>query len=117
MPLFKRKPKTEEPPAAKKAKQLANTKKVQFCYIKPKDLEQMLTDNISSVLTLEPVNYYAEKNRYWQCIFFFDDEYSEIIMRFELYENDRKTFGGEYRQISKELYSKILLKFGQRLQN
>lgn len=75
----------------------------------------MLTDDITSVLTLEPVNYYAEKNRYWQCIFFFDEEYTEIIMRFELYENDRKTFGGDYRTISKELYGKILLKFGQRL--
>lgn len=115
MPLFKRKPKTEDPPVAKKAKLLPSTKKVQFCYIKPKELEQMLTDDINAVLTLEPVNYYAEKNRYWQCVFFFDEEYAEIIMRFELYENDRKTFGGDYRVISKELYGKILLKFGQRL--
>ena len=117
MPLFKRRPKTEEPPIAKKAKLLPNTKKVQFCYVKPKELEQMLTADITSVLTLQPVNYYAEKNRYWQCIFFFDEEYNEIIMRFELFENDRKTFGGEYRPITKELYAKILLKFGQKLQN
>lgn len=115
MPLFKRKSKTQEPPIAKRAKLMPCTKKVQFCYIKPKELEQMLSDDITSVLALEPVSYYAEKTRFWQCTFFYDNEYNEIIMRLELYENDRKTFGGEYRTISKELYGKILLKFGQRL--
>ena len=113
--LFKRKTKEEEKGLAKEAKTLPYTKKVQFCYMKPKELEQMLTKNIESVLTLEPVNYYAEKNRFFQCIFFFTEDYSDIIMRFELFENDRKTFGGEYRRISKELYSRILLKFGQRI--
>lgn len=115
MSFFKRKHKTEDPPLAKKAKLMPSAKKVQFCYIKPKELEQMLTDDITSVLTLEPVNYYAEKNRFWQCTFFFNDERTDIIMRFELYENDRKTYGGEYRQITRDLYAKILLKFGQRL--
>ncbi|HBH95597.1 MAG TPA: hypothetical protein DDX91_07575 [Ruminococcaceae bacterium] len=106
----------EENKLAAEAKQLPNTKKVQFCYIKPKELEQQLTENIESVLTLEPVNYYAEKSRFFQCIFFFNEDYSNIIMRFELFENDRKTYGGEYRRISGELYARILLKFGQRIQ-
>lgn len=113
--LFGKKPMEEEKGLSKEAKLLPYTKKVQFCYINPKDLERQLTENIEAVLSLEPVNYYAEKNRFFQCIFFFNGDYSEIIMRFELFENDRKTFGGEYRRISKELYSRILLKFGQRI--
>ncbi len=113
--FFKKKTREEEKPLAKQAKSLTNTKKVQFCYMKPKELENMLSDDVDLVLTLEPVNYYAEKNRFWQCIFFFDRDCSEIIMRFELFENDRKTYSGEYRRISKELFEKILMKFGQRI--
>lgn len=113
--LFGKKTKEEEKGPAMEAKLLPNSKKVQFCYIKLKDLERQLTENIETVLSLEPVNYYAEKNRFLQCVFFFNEDYSDIIMRFELFENDRKTFGGEYRRISKELYSRILLKFGQRI--
>ena len=100
--------------AAKLAKTLPHIKKVQFCYVKPKELENMLDNDISSVLTLQPVNYYAEKSRFWQCVFYFDDEYNNIVMRFELYENDRKSFGGRYRKIKSEIYDKILMKFGQR---
>ncbi len=113
--FFKRKNKEEEKGLAKAAKALPYSKKVQFCYIKPKDLEQQLKENIHSVLEFEPVNYYAEKNRYYQCVFYFNSDCSTIIMRFELFENDIKTFEGECRQISKELFEKILLKFGQRL--
>lgn len=113
--FFKKKSKEEEKGLSREAKLLPNTKKVQFCYLKPKELEEQLNENIESVLNLEPVNYYAEKNRFYQCVFFFNEDYSVIIMRFELFENDRKIYGGEYRKITKELYSRILLKFGQRL--
>lgn len=115
--FFKKKQKNEntEQGIAKLAKTLPRTKKVQFCYIKPQELEKSLAEDINSVLNFEPVNYYAEKNKFWQCIFFFDDEYNTIIMRFELFENDRKTYGGEYRQIDRELYSRILRKFGQKV--
>ena len=89
---------TADTPLKRKAKAMPMTKKVQFCYIKPDELNMLLNGNISSVLTLEPVNYYAE-----------------IIMRFELYENDRKTTVTDYYEINKELYSRILLKFGQRV--
>ena len=90
-------------PLKRKAKTMPMTKKVQFCYIKPDELNMLLNGDINSVLTLEPVNYYTE-------------DYSEIIMRFELYENDRKTTATDYYEINKELYSRILLKFGQRVE-
>lgn len=60
---------TADTPLKRKAKAMPMTKKVQFCYIKPDELNMLLNGDISSVLTLEPVNYYAEKNRYWLCVF------------------------------------------------
>ena len=48
--------------------------------------------------------------------FYYTEDYSEIIMRFELYENDRKTTATDYYEINKELYSRILLKFGQKVE-
>ena len=116
--FFKKKTeKAEMPdtPLKREAKAMPMTKKVQFCYIKPDELTTLLNGDLSSVLTLEPVNYYAEKNRYWLCVFYYTEDYSEIIMRFELYENDRKTTATDYYEINKELYSRILLKFGQRI--
>ena len=114
--LFGKKNKTTEPPLGKRAKAMPYTKKVQFCYLDIAELKAMLTEDINSVTTLEPVNYYAEKNRYWLCVFYYTEDYSEIIMRFELYENDRKTTATDYYEINKELYSRILLKFGQRVE-
>lgn len=116
MLFFKKKQKEEaaEDNIARLAKTLPRTKKVQFCHSKPQELEKALNEDINAVLTFEPVNYYAEKNRFWQCVFFFDNEYNNIVMRFELFENDRKIYGGKYRRIEKGLYAKILLKFGQR---
>lgn len=117
--FFKKKTdKTEsaDTPLKRKAKTMPMTKKVQFCYIKPDELNMLLNGDINSVLTLEPVNYYAEKSRYWLCVFYYTEDYSEIIMRFELYENDRKTMATDYYEINKELYSRILLKFGQRVE-
>lgn len=117
--FFKKKTdKTEsaDTPLKRKAKTMPMTKKVQFCYIKPDELNMLLNSDINSVLTLEPVNYYAEKSRYWLCVFYYTEDYSEIIMRFELYENDRKTTATDYYEINKELYSRILLKFGQRVE-
>lgn len=116
--FFKKKTEKAETPDTllkRKAKAMPMTKKVQFCYIKPDELTTLLNGDLSSVLTLEPVNYYAEKNRYWLCVFYYTEDYSEIIMRFELYENDRKTTATDYYEINKELYSRILLKFGQRI--
>jgi hypothetical protein len=103
-----------EPPLAKKAKTMPYSKKVQFCYLKPAELTAQLDEDINSVLTLTPVNYYAEKNRYYQCVFYYNDDYSEILMNFELYENDIKKSSTAFYSIDMELYSKILLKFGQK---
>ncbi len=103
-----------DPPLAKKAKAMPYTKKVQFCYLKLQELTAQLEEDTASVLTLTPVNYYAEKNRYYQCVFYHNDDYSEIFMNFELYENDIRKSSTPFYSIDMELYSKILLKFGQK---
>lgn len=112
--LFKKNKAPAEPPLAKKAKAMPYSKKVQFCYLKPSELISQLEEDITSVLALTPVNYYAEKNRYYLCVFYHNEEYSEILMNFELYENDIKKSSTPFYSIDMELYSKILLKFGQK---
>ncbi len=114
MLFFGKKNKTAEPPLSKKAKALPYTKKVQFCYLKQDELKAMLETDLNSVLALEPVNYYASKDKFYLCVFYYNEGYEEILMNFELHENDRKVWGGEYYAIDKELYRRILLKFGQR---
>ncbi len=115
MLFFGKKNKAAEPAISKKAKNMPYSKKVQFCFIKTDELTEMLENDISGVLTLEPVNYYASKNKFYLCVFYYNEGYEEIIMNFELHENDHKVWGGNYYIINKELYSKILLKFGQRI--
>ena len=112
--LFKKSKAVKEPPLQKKAKSMPHTKKVQFCYLKLSELIEQLDRDINEVLTLTPVNYYAEKNRFYQCVFYYPDDYSEILMNFELYENDIKRSSTPFYSIDKELYSRILLKFGQK---
>ena len=112
--MFFRKKQTA-PPVAKRAKQLPYTKKVQFVHIGFDELTAMLENDLSGVLAIEPVNYYAEKRRFYQCVFYHSEDLDEIFMQFELYENDRRTRVTDYYNIDRGLYGKILLKFGQRL--
>ncbi len=112
--FFKKKQPTEKP-LAKRTKALPFAKKVQFCFVKQGELKSMLEADIKSVLSLAPVNYYAEKNRYLLCVLYRDENYTEIILNFEGYENDRKTFSTDYYEINKELYAAVLMKFGQKV--
>lgn len=105
----------EQQALAEKATSLPKKKIVQFTYIKPKDLESQLDADVNSVLNLEPSNYYASKTKFYDCVFYFDEIYTQIFMQFQLIENDKKTFEGKYYPVTLELYSQVLMKFGQRL--
>ena len=94
---------------------MPNNKKVQFVYMMKEECEALLKDSCENVLSMEPVNYYAEKDRYYQCVFYTTEDLSEIMMQFELYEYDKKTWESAFYDIDKQLYAKILLKFGQRI--
>ena len=68
----------------KRAESLPRTKKVQFEPMKVAEAEQLLDADIRAVLGFSPVNYYATKDRYLLCTFWYTDDLSEIYMRFEL---------------------------------
>ncbi len=62
-----------------------------------------------------PVNYYATKNRYLLCIFWYEEDYSEVYMRFELRKDDLPAGKSKMYKIDKMLLRDILRKFGQNI--
>lgn len=111
--LFKKRIlKTEE---EKRAESLARTKKVQFEPMKVAEAEQLLDADIRAVLGFSPVNYYATKDRYLLCTFWYTDDLSEIYMRFELRVDDLPHGHTKMYQIDKVLMRDILRKFGQNI--
>ena len=111
--LFKKKIlNTEE---EKRAESLPRTKKVQFEPMKVAETEQLLDADIRAVLGFSPVNYYATKDRYLLCTFWYTDDLSEIYMRFELRVDDLPHGHTKMYQIDKVLMRDILRKFGQNI--
>lgn len=109
--LFRKKAigKTEE---EKRAESLALTKKVQFQPMKIAEVEPLLEADIRAVLEFEPVNYYATKNSYLLCVFYYEPDYSEIYMRFEYRVDDLTRAKSRLYSIDKLLMRDILRKFG-----
>ncbi len=109
--LFKKKKilKTEE---EKRAESLPRTKKVQFEPLKIAETESLLENDLRAVLEFTPVNYYATKNSYLLCTFFYEEDYSEIYMRFELRVDDLPRGKSRLYTIDKLLMRDILRKFG-----
>ena len=104
--------KTEE---EKRAESLPMTKKVQFEPLTIVETEQQLEQDIRAVLGFSPVNYYATKDRYLLCTFWYTDDLSEIYMRFELRVDDLPHGHTKMYQIDKVLMRDILRKFGQNI--
>ena len=114
--IFKRKKplgKTEE---EKRAEALPLTKKVQFLPIKIAEVESLLDADIRAVLEFEPVNYYATKNSYLLCVFYYEEDYSEIWMRFEYRVDDLPRAKSRLYSIDKVLMRDILRRFGVNIQ-
>ena len=109
--LFKKKTlgKTEE---EKRAEALPRTKKVQFQPMKIPEAEALLEQDIRAVLEFEPVNYYATKNSYLLCTFYYEEDYSEIYMRFEYRVDDLPRAKSRIYTIDKVLMRDILRRFG-----
>lgn len=104
--------KTEE---EKRAESLPMTKKVQFEPQSLAETEQQLDGDIRAVLGFKPVNYYATKNRYLLCTFWYAEDLSEIYMRFELRVDDLPHGHTKMYPIDKVLMRDILRKFGQNI--
>ena len=104
--------KTEE---EKRAESLPMTKKVQFEPLTIADTEQQLEQDIRAVLGFTPGNYYATKNRYLLCTFYYAEDFSEVFMRFELRVDDLPRGHSRMYSIDKVLMRDILRKFGQNI--
>ncbi len=96
----------------KHAESLARTKKVQFEPMKISEAEALLAEDMRAVLEFVPVNYYATKNSYLLCTFFYEEDYSEIWMRFEYRVDDLPRGKSRMYQIDKVLMRDILRRFG-----
>lgn len=113
--LFKKKIRIGKTEEEKRAESLDMTKKVQF---EPQDIaevEAALDSDLRSVLKFNPVNYYATKNRYLLCTFYYEEDYSEIYMQFEFRRDDLPAGKSKIYAIDKVLMRDILRKFGQNI--
>ncbi|MBQ9946852.1 MAG: hypothetical protein IJO91_00560 [Oscillospiraceae bacterium] len=96
----------------KRAEALPRTKKVQFEPMKISEAEQLVDNDLRAVLEFVPVNYYATKNCYLLCTFFYEEDYSEVLMRFEYRVDDLPRGKSKLYEIDKVLMRDILRKFG-----
>lgn len=110
---FKKKsPKSEE---EMRAESLPKTKKVQFNAIPIEKATQALNNDIRSILELVPVNYYATKNSYLLCVFYYNEDYSEIYLNLEYRVDDLPKGKTPFYKTDKELMRSVLRKFGQNI--
>ncbi|MBP1563604.1 MAG: hypothetical protein J6C38_07795 [Oscillospiraceae bacterium] len=100
----------------KYALSLPRTKKVQFNAMPLTRVENELNTDITAVLSYIPANYYASKDNYLQCVFYFTEDYSEVFMQFENRVDDQLKGKTKLWKIDKVLLRDILRKFGQQIQ-
>lgn len=102
--------------AQKAAEALPFTKKVQFL---PSgdfaETKAAVSKDKGFILTLEPVNYYADKYRYILCTFYYDESYDTIYYSLEFCVNDRTADRSEFFGADFELMRSVLRKFGQNI--
>lgn len=113
--LLGKKPKLVKSEEEKRAAEMPVNKKVQFEPMAPAELEKELSADVRSVLKLAPVNYYATKDRYLLCTLYFEEDYSEVYMRFELRRDDLPVGKTGVYKIDRLLLRDILRKFGQNI--
>lgn len=113
--LFKKKVKIGKTEEEKRADAMPMTKKVQFEPQPIADIENALSGDLRAVLQFNPVNYYATKDRYVLCTFYYREDYSEIYMQFEFRRDDLPAGKSKVYTIDKVLMRDILRKFGQNI--
>lgn len=110
--LFGKNKKLGKSEEERRAELLPRTKKVQFEPMKIPEAEALLDSDIRSVLDFIPVNYYATKNSYMLCAFYYAEDYSEIYMQFEYRVDDICRGKSRLYTVDKTLMRDILRKFG-----
>lgn len=96
----------------KEAESLPKTKKVQYVTVDLKELTEKLSENQEELLKLEPVNYYASKDTFLQCTFFYNEDYSTVYFVVEYFAGDRATLTSPFYKSDYALMKKALRYFG-----
>lgn len=99
----------------KLAEALPKTKKVQYVPMDIAELRAMLDADINALIPLEPVNYYASKDKFLQCTFYYNEDYSQVYFVVEMYEYDRPVSSTAYYKADYELMKRALRRFGQQI--
>ena len=102
-------------PEQKEAEALPRTKKVQYVAEDIKEITEKLNTNLEAILRLEPVNYYASKDTFLQCTFFYDEDYSTVYLVMEYFAGDRAISATPFYKADYELMKKALRYFGQQI--
>lgn len=110
--LFKKNTRSDED---KRTESLPLTKKVQFEALPLKQVETAMDVDLRTAVNFVPVNYYATKDKYLLCIFYYNEDYSEIYLRFEYRVDDLPRGKTKLWTIDKDLMRDILRKFGQNI--
>lgn len=109
MGLFSKKVKDEK---MELAETLPRTKKVQFIDKPISEVKGALDANINNILTFEPANYYANKASYLLCAFYFEEDYSKIVMGVQIFVNDKPKSDELLYFADYNLMKQVLRKFG-----
>ena len=99
----------------KAAEALPKTKKVLYVTVDLKELKQKLDENKEELLKLEPVNYYASKDTFLQCTFYYNQDYSTVYFNVEYFSGDVATLTTPYYKADYELMKMALRYFGQQI--
>ncbi len=99
-------------PEQKEAEALPRTKKVQYVAEDIKEITERLNADIEAILALEPVNYYASKDTFLQCTFFYDEGYNTVYFVMEYFAGDRAVSATPFYKADYELMKKALRFFG-----
>lgn len=96
----------------KAAEALPKTKKVQYVTVDINELKQKLDENQEELTKLEPVNYYASKDTFLQCTFYYNEDYSTVYFNVEYFAGDRAMLTTPYYKSDYALMKKALRFFG-----
>lgn len=99
-------------PEQKAAEALPKTKKVQYVTVDLKELKDKLDVDQEELTKLEPVNYYASKDTFLQCTFYYNEDYSTVYFNVEYFAGDRAMLTTPYYKSDYALMKKALRFFG-----
>lgn len=109
--FLKKKAKEEEPPLKKRIKDL-KCRKINFVDEDFDGLCKDMKQDVSAIIKLKPVNYYAIKNQYIMGMVYSEDDFSENFVQFLHFESERQTGKSDIYPLDPELTVRVLAKVG-----